>query len=280
MGGLGNQLFQIFTTIAYAIDNRDSFYFIYAKTVGKRLCYWDNFLVSLKKFTGYVLPHCEIWREKGFHYSPIPNSSIFRNKNIMLYGYFQSPRYFHHHMMRIVDLIKLSSQQEYVKNLANFEFDYENATSMHFRLGDYKTLPDFHPVLPMNYYKNCLHELTRQIDTNSDNKKHTHSILYFCEEEDFAQIQEEYIRPLQELFPQYPFVRAPSYITDWQQMLMMSCCKNHIIANSTFSWWGAYLNSSNEKKVFYPTRWFGVKLSQNNLQDLFPEDPNWISVSI
>ena len=61
---------------------------------------------------------------------------------------------------------------------------------------------------------------------------------------------------------------------------MMSCCKNHIIANSTFSWWGAYLNFSQEKIVCYPSLWFGPMLNQNNISDLIPEDENWIKIAV
>jgi len=52
----------------------------------------------------------------------------------------------------------------------------------------------------------------------------------------------------------------------------MSCCKNHIIANSTFSWWGAYLNQSEDKLVCYPKKWFG-----DSKKMAFPE--TWISIS-
>jgi hypothetical protein len=64
-------------------------------------------------------------------------------------------------------------------------------------------------------------------------------------------------------------------LEDWEQLLMMSSCGHNIIANSTFSWWGAYLNSNPDKIVCYPETWFGPK-AQHDTLDLFPED--WIKV--
>ena len=79
---------------------------------------------------------------------------------------------------------------------------------------------------------------------------------------------------LQEKFPEITFTPRPDGLEDWEELLYMSCCNNHIIANSTFSWWGAFFNPQ-EKIVCYPSKWFGPGLNHDT-KDLFPE--NWIKI--
>jgi hypothetical protein len=75
---------------------------------------------------------------------------------------------------------------------------------------------------------------------------------------------------------QFHFVRDT--IADWQQILLMSVCYHNIIANSTFSWWGAYFNDNSNKIICYPSKWFGVSIN-HNVNDLFPPEWNKIVIS-
>jgi len=60
-------------------------------------------------------------------------------------------------------------------------------------------------------------------------------------------------------------------------MILMSCCNSNIIANSSFSWWGAFMNENNEKIVCYPSTWFGKNFGNNSMNDLFP--PSWQKIN-
>ena len=71
-------------------------------------------------------------------------------------------------------------------------------------------------------------------------------------------------------FKELTFMKVPGELDDWEQMLLMSLCKHHIIANSTFSWWGAYF-SRGGGMVYYPNKWFGSALGEKKMKDLFLE---------
>ena len=99
-------------------------------------------------------------------------------------------------------------------------------------------------------------------------------ILYFYELSDSSDVQKN-VTNLMKLFPTVVFEEIDLNLADWEQMLVMSLCQHNIIANSTFSWWGAYLNA-NRPNVYYPSQWFhGPK--NNETDDLFPD--GWISIS-
>jgi len=277
MGGLGNQLFQIFTTISYAMTNKQKFIFINSDMAGNRKTYWKSFLQMLQNFTKTILPiqNATVIKEKDFSYNPLelPNTS---NDYTVLNGYFQSYKYFQENFNTICKFIKLDQQKEILKGKleANrFICDYENTISIHFRLGDYKKLPNHHPILKYTYYKNSLQYIF--MNRNFDETVVPLSIVYFCEEEDNEEIT-KMIKSFQVDYPFTVFCKATDDLEDYEQMLLMSLCKYNIIANSTFSLWGAYFNTNVGKIVCYPDTWFGSMLSFNNVNDLFYDD--WLKI--
>jgi hypothetical protein len=125
--------------------------------------------------------------------------------------------------------------------------------------------PNSHPLLKLSYYKNCLNYIINK--TNYDK----YDILYFCEEKDNNLVLKK-IDELKNDFKNLNFIKVNDLYEDWEQMLIMSLCKHNIIANSSFSWWGAYFNVDNEDNniICYPNIWFGPKMQNHNLSDLFP----------
>lgn len=288
MGGLGNQLFQIFTTMSYAIRNKTRFYFIYSEFLGgqgatiRRDTYWNNFLNGLKNF---LKPQEEgvsvVVREQGFTYHEFP-TNIFANPNanIKLFGYFQSYKYFVNEYATICRFLSLDKKKEEClkvfqeiqpQQLFNNDTSTSNiVVSMHFRLGDYKKIQEYHPIMTYKYYEKSLEFIKNKI--NNDTLK----VLYFCEEEDHTEVLET-IRKLKKVYKNCEFIRASNQLVDWQQMLLMSCCHHNIIANSSFSWWGAYFNNHSSKIVTYPSKWFGPS-AIHDTRDLCPME--WTKINV
>ena len=255
MGGLGNQLFQIFTIISYSLDNNIEYKIIEFKkdkvspldNKSLRNTYWTNlfnniYSNTIQKLSGNIY----IYNEPPFKYTPLP---IIKDKtnNYMFVGYFQSYKYFNHNLDQILQQINMEDKLNILNNKTNYDFN--NIVSLHFRIGDYIMNQEFHPILIINYYINCINQLI--IDTKRDDW----TVLYFYEESN-KNIIDNHILTLQSKFNKLKFIGIDHKLEDWEQMLTMSLCQHNIIANSTFSWWGAYLNKNNNK-VYYPDIWFG-----------------------
>ena len=252
-GGLGNQLFQIFTTIAFSIKHNLNFTFLYTPNLGKRQTYWHTLLSSIIEHTTTepIENYTQINQgEETFDKPPF-------NKDIVLNGYFQSLTFFENEFNTIVDILQIE----------RFRGASSHAcVSLHFRLGDYKFLQDCHPILDIDYYKNALEYILLMDSTVT-------LVKYYCEEEDIETVNAN-IETLRQEFRNVVFERDVAN-SDWEEMISMSCCKHHIIANSSFSWWGAYLNTSREKIVCYPSVWFG-SLIQQDVSSMFPSE--WIKI--
>jgi hypothetical protein len=189
----------------------------------------------------------------------------------MLFGYYQSYKYFENEKDSIFSLIRLRKQQENIKEeFPVLDTDIIHQISMHFRLGDYKHIQECHPLMPYEYYEKSLETILQQ--RNQDK----YIVFYFCQIED-NEVVSTIIQKLKSRFTNIDFMKMDDSIEDWKQLLIMSCCNDNIIANSTFSWWGAYFNDKSDKIVCYPSLWFGPRMP-NNTVDLFP--PTWTKIDI
>jgi hypothetical protein len=194
--------------------------------------------------------------EPHFHYWPAIHNTP---SSIYLDGYWQSWRYF-------AD-IESTIRDEFVFRQPlvgpNFELatriGEKNAVSLHIRRGDYaqnaKTLAT-HGLCPLEYYEEAIANIDRAVDDP----------LFFIFSDDMAWVQAN-------LAIKHPhqFVTHNRGAESYNDMRLMSLCKHHIIANSSFSWWGAWLNPDPEKIVIAPRRWFAKDI---NTDDLIPE--SWV----
>ena len=258
-GGLGNQLFKIFTIISYCIDNCADYVF-YIDINGDRKYYWNTLFSNIGHKVSnekHIAPPDYNYSETPNCYSETPNIynkiPIFNN-DTFLNGYFQNHKYFEHNINKIKDIIEIDEKINNV--LIKYpEYTSNKTISVHYRMGDYKRISGF-PIKNTQYYIDSFKTLiNRGVDI------YDYEILYFCEEEDHITVSNYNIEindSLKELTGKdLRYKKVSDAIYDLEQLFIMTSAKHYIICNSTFSWFGAYLSSSNDSIVCYPEFWFG-----------------------
>lgn len=181
---------------------------------------------------------------------------------IYLNGYWQSEKYFKsaESILRselcLADALDPSSE----KILA--EIQQSSAISLHIRRGDYVTNPSaaaVHGVCPLDYYYSAIRHITAHVPNPC--------FFVFSDDPQWAKDNLKISYPVQ-------FVEANGPDRGVEDMWLMKSCDHHIIANSSFSWWAAWLNDSSDKIVIAPRIWF---LDKNiNDKDLIPE--RWVKI--
>jgi hypothetical protein len=301
-GGLGNQLFQVFTTLAAAIRNDDTCYFLHTPkdATGRRSTYWSTLLHSLR--STMVFPNqanmqrflqLPVHQESSFRYEPLPRTTAMNSTPVKLIGYFQSDKYFADVRDQIYAKIQLREQQAGIQSMFADSAWFSGSGSgtktvaLHFRIGDYAQIQHAHPILPLDYYRKAIQHIMSNVPSselyaNEDNEMYDminqfklvdikFNILIFNQACDNAVVLEHMsaLKSDPEFANRCRFYKVPDMFEDWKQLLLMSVCDHNIIANSTFSWWGAYFNQKPNKIVCYPSTWFGPAL-KHDTRDLFP----------
>lgn len=181
-----------------------------------------------------------IYNEPSFNYTEIP--LFLQNEIVDFCGYMQSYKYFDNNQDIIQGLFT-------PKNCPTIMW---GCTSIHIRRGDFLKFPEYHTNLDISYYLEAM--------------KIINSKKYFIFSDDINWCKNNFKGE------QFIFSDNTDAIED---LKLMSKCEHNIIANSSFSWWGAYLNKNPSKIVVAPKRWFGPKL-QHNTKDLLPQE--WMQI--
>lgn len=165
--------------------------------------------------------------------------------NTYLNGYWQSEEYFLPSKNKIKDDFKLANPPSEKYQSLLLQIKSRKSISIHVRRGDYVSLNSansFHGVLNKDYYQRAFEHFE---EINSDFK-------YFVFSDDLNWCEQHL-----DFLGDVCFVDGSSLMLSAQEeLLLMSNCSNHIIANSSFSWWGAWLNANPEKIVVMPQNWF------------------------
>jgi hypothetical protein len=271
-GGLGNQLFQIFCVIAHSIETNDKFIFPYSLQIADRSTYWNTMLVSLIRYTDYNnkinFKSFDKYEELAFHYNDLPKFE----KDTILHGYYQSYKYFEKHQDKIYDLINLFYMQDVISDrFKNYLVSDKPILCIHFRIGDYLYKQSHHTILDINYYIRALQNLMMKMPNTN------FQVLYFCEKINNSFIDYERVSVLKRMFKNLDFIKVSDDISDYEQLLIMTMNKYFIIANSSFSYFGAYMSQHKDKIVYYPEKnWFGPALADYDVSDMCPE--SWIAI--
>jgi len=250
-GGLGNQMFQIAATYGIAkkqnLEAKFNLDYCHTPAQGNEANKYDKtFFKLLPRFEGQG-GITNVINEMGFSYNKITPKD-----NSILNGYFQSDKYFKEYKNDLrnrifyIDEVKMEEFDEYIDGIVG----EEDITAVHVRRGDYMNLTDFHAPCSVEYYK----EATERIGGN------------------FIFVSDD-IEWCKENFKGDNIYFSP-YTEELDDLYLIMACNNQIIANSSFSWWGAYL-SDWDGTVIAPKKWFGPKGPQDT-QDLIPN--NWIKI--
>lgn len=199
------------------------------------------------------------YRERLFGYD---ETLIDRRPPVILEGYFQSERYFRPVAAELRQGFERYAVRREADSRLPRDIAPDMAVAMHFRRGDYVTLDTF-AKLPMSYYQRAV----RILDALAPGPKH---FLIFSDEPDWAETATDWLKPR-------TVIRTSGPLGMYDELVMFGRCAHAIIANSTFSWWGAYLRREPGGVTLAPRLWFdGAFRRSLATADLFPE--GWISL--
>jgi len=263
-GYLGNAMFQYSALLGIADKTKLNPVYDFKKK-GTMCTLHDVFPLSkVEDVEHHIQVHSvkKIIKEPFFHFS---EDMFSVEDNVGLNGYFQSEKYFKHIEDVIRSEFKFSDDVENscIENLkgAKEQSKSESIVGVHIRLGDYQKLEHIYvPLLKTGYYNNAINF----INTNVKGDK---TYLVFSDN----------IEMCQQIFKGSDNFIFASGGSPEQDMCMMSKCDHNIIANSSFSWWGGWLNKNKDKKVIAPINWFVPNEKDvKDTKDLYCED--WIKV--
>lgn len=286
-GGLGNQLFQYALGRALALKNnvcfkldinsyRDDCLRVYelnnfninvefATEEDLQKVARNNYPERISDFIRQYLPFksknniIKYIAEKKFSFD---KNILTLEDNIYLSGYWQSPEYFSDiRAVLLKEFMPKRSLKGYNHDIA-IDMAMKNSVAIHIRRGDYVSnavTNEFHGLCGLEYYYKCIANIAKMIKNPT--------FYVFSDDIDWCK---EHLK----IDYSVEFVNYNQGEMAFEDLRLMSLCKHNIIANSSFSWWGAWLNQNDNKIVFAPQQWFSSYKADT--KDLIPA--NWIKL--
>ena len=270
MGRLGNQMFQ-YAALKGIAAHRGYEYTIPPENPRIQIDNYgliEAFELSDNKKIGWLNTQYDIIAEKHFHFdedlfNTFPDGSG-------LYGFFQSEKYFKH----IEDEIRedFTFKKEWLEPCEGFRKDLgDEVIFLHVRRGDpnladkrgfkwaYVNLQDQHPTQPIEYYEKALTYFPDDMP-----------VLVFSDSIDWCK-EQDIFQPDRFMISEQTDKFSDGALVPYIDLCLMTLCDHAIIANSSMSWWGAWLIQNEYKKVVAPKMWFGPAYADKDTKDLYPK---------
>jgi len=206
-------------------------------------------------------------QERFFHFDEEIFDTCHDNVNVA--GFFQSEKYFKH----VEDELRedYTFKKEWLEPCQEFmsQFDGEEVIFIHVRRGDpnladkrgfkwaYVNLQDQHPVQPLEYYEEALKRFSEDAP-----------VLVFSDSIDWCK-EQNIFKTDRFMFSEPEDKYDDGALVPYVDLCLMSLCSHAIIANSSMSWWGAWLQTNPNKKVIAPKMWFGSAYGFHDTKDLY-----------
>lgn len=276
-GGLGNQMFEYAAGYSLAKDkgaefkidlghfkNQDRFknethrdFQLDFFNVPYKLATEEEVVAVKKRYSGGFLPLLKL--DSYLTMFNITKYPLLKNfsSDIYLDGYFQNEKYFIKYAKDIREMFSLKKEyitNDFEKMCEKIAENFDESISIHIRRGDYVTNEQankWHGLLSKDYYYNALDYIKKETGIRK--------LYIYVFSDDSVWVKEN-----------LPLEGDVTYVSDSfnpaQSIILMSKCKNNIIANSSFSWWGGWLNTNEEKIVIAPNKWLaGSKRHSRNI---------------
>jgi hypothetical protein len=192
--------------------------------------------------------------------------------NVNLHDYFQTEKYFEN----IKDEIKkdFTFKKNILGPCKEIIEDIDNPIFIHIRRGDYLNSQQAHPVCPIEYYEKALSHFDSDIPALvfSDD-------IEWCKNQELFSDDRFMMSEYQEYYSQTCDTNdgRQRALVPYFDLCLMSLCSGGIMANSSMSWWGAWLQQNTSRPIVAPNPWFGIQYKDYDMSDLLPT--NWKVVS-
>ncbi len=261
-GGLGNQMFQIATGYSHAKKNNDVAVFDLSNShtphQGENSSKYKDRLFNFTHMNNVYNICNKAFTQPGHAFCEIPYEP-----NQQLQGFFQSEKFFLEDKENIIKIFREGLKNGYGEKWIRVVNDLsilrksvnKPIVSIHIRRGDYLKFPGIHDPCPITYYEKAMELMQKRI--GSFHPYFVSDDIDWCKQ-NLGDVGE-----------------FSTHIDEIDDLMLLVNCDHNIIANSSFSWWGAYLNTYPHKIVVGPKDWFGPR-GPLDTQDIIPS--NWLKI--